>query len=189
MQSVLGKWLDAERLRAPFEVEALEPGRTVARHGGLEFSVRVDRVDRLADGARVLIDYKTGIAAADWRGARPANPQLPIYALLKPDALVAVAYGRVNASECEFVAESERGSIFRPHGRPTKLEGQANFAQLIGAWSQRIEKLAAEFAAGHAEVAPTTTACKTCRLHALCRVVTSLGEEAPRLGAEAATHD
>ena len=41
-------------------------------------------MDRLADGARVLIDYKTGVATADWRGERPDNPQLPIYALLQP---------------------------------------------------------------------------------------------------------
>ena len=64
----------------------LERGKQVARHADLEFAVSIDRVDRLADGARVLIDYKTGNAAADWRGERPDNPQLPIYALLHPEA-------------------------------------------------------------------------------------------------------
>jgi ATP-dependent helicase/nuclease subunit B len=37
MQHVLGKWLDVERRRAPFEVEYLEHGAQVARHAGLEF--------------------------------------------------------------------------------------------------------------------------------------------------------
>jgi ATP-dependent helicase/DNAse subunit B len=57
------------------------------------------------------------------------------------------------------------------------MEGSASFAQLIGVWSGRIEKLAAEFGAGRAEVAPTLTACRTCSLQALCRVPASFDEE------------
>ena len=174
MASVLRKWLDVERQREPFEVEQLELGRQAARHAGLEFSVRIDRVDRLADGARVLIDYKTGVATADWRGERPDNPQLPIYALLRPQALVAVAYGRVNAGECSFIAETERPTIFKPNGRKSPLEGMPTLAALIDVWSQRIENIAADFAAGRAAVAPTLHACKSCRLHGLCRVPAAL---------------
>lgn len=178
MGNVLRKWLDIERQREPFEVETLEHGAETARHAGLEFAVRIDRVDRLADGARVLIDYKTGNAAADWRGERPDNPQLPIYALLHPEALVAVAYGRVNASECTFIAETERPAVFRPRGQKTPLEGMASIAALVQVWSRRIESLAADFAAGRAAVAPTIQACKTCRLHALCRVPAALEDAA-----------
>jgi cytochrome c5 len=64
-----------------------------------------------------------------------------------------------------------------PGKKPTPLEGSANFAELIGVWSGRIEKLATEFAAGRAEVAPTLTACRTCSLHGLCRVPASLDDE------------
>ena len=46
------------------------------------------------DGSRVLIDYKTGAAQPDWRGERPDNPQLPMYALLHRQSLIAVAYGK-----------------------------------------------------------------------------------------------
>jgi probable DNA repair protein len=174
MAGVLRKWLAVERLRQPFDVETLEQGKQVARHANLEFAVRIDRVDRLADGARVLIDYKTGLASADWRGERPDNPQLPIYALLRPDDLVAVAYGRVNASECCFVAEAERPGIFKQRGQKSSLEGMPNLAALIQVWSERIEHLATDFAAGRAEVAPTLRACSTCRLHGLCRVPAAL---------------
>jgi ATP-dependent helicase/nuclease subunit B len=174
MHNVLRKWLDVERLREPFAVEQLEHGTQAARHAGLEFAVRIDRVDRLADGARVLIDYKTGLAAPDWRGERPDNPQLPIYALLHPAGLAAVAYGRVNAGDCSFVPETERPAIFKPRGLRTPLEGMPSLAALIEVWSRRIENLAADFAAGRAAVAPTLRACKTCRLHGLCRVPASL---------------
>jgi probable DNA repair protein len=170
LAGLLAKWLEMERLREPFEVERLEQGAQTARHGGLEFTVRIDRVDRLERGGRVLIDYKSGRATADWRGDRPDNPQLPIYALLQPDDLVAVAYGRVNAGECSFIGEAERGAIFRPRGKPSRMEGCATFADLIGVWSQRIEKIAAEFAAGRAAVAPAPRACSSCHLQALCRI-------------------
>jgi RecB family exonuclease len=175
LQNLLGKWLDTERMRAPFIVDALEEGAQVARFAGLEFRVRIDRVDRLSDGARVLIDYKTGSASADWRGERPDNPQLPIYALLRPEALVAVAYARVNAAEPGFVPEAERQKIF-PRVRNSKLEGMASFADLIAVWARRVERIAAEFAAGDAAVAPTLKACKSCDLHGLCRVPAALDE-------------
>jgi ATP-dependent helicase/nuclease subunit B len=178
MGNVLSKWLDIERQREPFEVEQLEHGTQRARHAGLEFAVRIDRVDRLADGTRVLIDYKTGIATADWRGERPDNPQLPIYALLRPEALIAVAYGRVNAGECSFIAEAERAAIFKPNGRKSPLEGMPTLAALIDVWALRVDNLAADFAAGRAAVAPTMRACKTCRLHGLCRVPAALEDAA-----------
>ena len=54
------------------------------------------------------------------------------------------------------------------------LEGMASLAALLEVWSQRIETLAADFAAGRAAVAPTARACKTCRLHGLCRVPAAL---------------
>ena len=58
MQALLTKWLQLERRRESFAVERLEEGALIARHAGIEFSVRIDRTDRLADGARVLIDYE-----------------------------------------------------------------------------------------------------------------------------------
>ncbi|HLN47748.1 MAG TPA: PD-(D/E)XK nuclease family protein, partial [Magnetospirillaceae bacterium] len=123
MRGLLDRWLAVERRREPFAVERLEQGRKHARHAGIEFACRIDRVDRLHDGARVLIDYKTGLSDADWRGPRPDNPQLPVYALLYAENLIAVAYGQVNAADSRFVAESERAGVFEPRQRRTKLEG------------------------------------------------------------------
>jgi probable DNA repair protein len=176
LERLLARWLDLERQRLPFTVERIEHEERVLRFAGLDFAVRLDRMDRLADGARILLDYKTGSAAADWRGDRPDNPQLPVYALLHPSNLVAVAYAKVNAADLDFIAETEREAVFRPAGRRSKLEGQTDFPALIALWEQRVEALARAFSAGHAEVAPTLSACKTCRLQGLCRVPAALGE-------------
>ncbi len=63
------KWLASSSACArPFKVERMEQGAQIAQHAGLEFTVRIDRIDRLEDGARVLIDYKTGC-----RGSRLAR--------------------------------------------------------------------------------------------------------------------
>jgi len=177
--ALLGKWLETEGMREPFHVESLEQAVRTAR-GALEFDVRIDRIDRLRDGGRVLIDYKSGMAATDWRGDRPDNPQLPVYAVLQPEDLTAVAYGRVNASECGFVAEAARGGIFKPRSGSTSLEGMPNFGALVSLWSQRIERIAGEFAAGHAEVAPTPHACASCDLQSLCRIPAAFNDGEPR---------
>jgi ATP-dependent helicase/nuclease subunit B len=173
LRTLMERWLELEGQRDSFEVERLEAGSEIARHAGLEFSVRIDRIDRLPDGSRVLIDYKTGAAARDWQGERPDNPQLPLYALLHERSLVAVAYGKVNAAECTFIAEAERGGVF-PGKRASRMEGMGSLAELMRRWSERIDRLAREFREGRAAVDPLPTACRTCHLHGLCRVPSTL---------------
>jgi ATP-dependent helicase/nuclease subunit B len=173
LQGLLERWLELESRRAPFQVKHVEGSGETALHGGLVYKLRIDRIDRLEDGSHVLIDYKTGWVQPDWRGERPDNPQLPMYALRHRDGLVAVAYGGVNARDCRFVAESGRGDIF-PSVRASRLEGMASFADLVAVWERRVERLAEEFSSGAAQVAPKDTACRYCHLQGLCRVPSTL---------------
>lgn len=180
LRTLIEQWLDVERRRLPFAIERLESAPVVAHFAGLEFNCRVDRVDRLDDGARIVIDYKTSLLNADWRGERPLNPQLPVYALLNPENLVAVAYGQVNISDCRFVAESERPALFAPKSKVTPLENCRDFTELLQVWAQRVERLAQNLRDGHAEVSPLPQACSTCHLQGLCRISTTPSEAEAR---------
>ena len=68
------------------------------------------------------------------------------------------------------------GAIFSREHAAANWKGWRRFAELIQVWSRRIERIAGEFAAGRAEVAPTIKACQSCKLQGLCRVPAALEE-------------
>ena len=95
--------------------------RTLPLAGGdvIEFYGRIDRVDRRADGAAALFDYKTQSAKAI-RDRLPDDVQLPAYALLyggdcaqaayvalDDEAIVAVAAGDGNDEGGGLIAEAQ----------------------------------------------------------------------------------
>lgn len=87
LNQLMTRWLEIEIGRTPFSVVARETAHEVVL-GPLRLGTRADRVDRLQDGRRVLIDYKTGEADPnDWLGPRPDEPQLPLYSLHNHDRL------------------------------------------------------------------------------------------------------
>jgi probable DNA repair protein len=164
LRELLGQWLDLEATRGTFRVVALERSFdcTVA---GLSFSLRVDRIDQLADGRQVLIDYKSGQAdTQDWWGERPEDPQIPLYAQVLMQAPGALAYALLSAEGCRFAGVTSTPAAIQ--GLSTARDWPAQLAQ----WREVIERLASEFVAGRAAVDPLPLACSTCHLHALCRI-------------------
>jgi len=75
------EWLSLEKNRIDFSVLDIEKELKVD-FGGLPLTLRIDRIDQLANGEKILIDYKTGsVTRATWAGERPDEPQLPLYAV------------------------------------------------------------------------------------------------------------
>lgn len=168
------EWLALERNRAPFRVEARET-RADAEVGGVPVRLRVDRIDRLADGARCLIDYKTGKAdPAEWFGERPTAPQLPLYAVALGEAPSAVVYARLKRGAMGFsgVADPQGSArLAREVVAPGERGGEPTWEGTLAAWRRVLAALGEDFRAGRAEVDPKDDkVCEHCDLPPLCRI-------------------
>lgn len=83
MLELLAEWLEFEKSWAGGHPAALE-WRQRLEFEGFEFDVRVDRMNRLANGRLFLVDYKTGHlrGTRGWAEDRLGDVQLPLYAVL-----------------------------------------------------------------------------------------------------------
>lgn len=165
---VIGEWMHLERQRASFRVVRQESDRKV-EFAGLAMQLRADRMDELADGRRIVIDYKTGEHhPTAWLGARPEQPQLPLYAVTSEVAPVALAFARLRTGKTGFHGLAQEAGLL-PGVSPLK---DVNWDEQLDEWRQELDRLATEFRAGWAVVDPRDgdRTCRTCGLTALCRV-------------------
>ncbi|MBX3664370.1 MAG: PD-(D/E)XK nuclease family protein [Burkholderiales bacterium] len=166
-------WLDEDRRRDPFAVVAVEDKRSMAI-GGLELQARLDRVDETADGRRIIIDYKTGNAAAgQLLGERPEEPQLPLYLVTTEPEALAVAFARVRAGKRGYVGLARDADLLP--GIRALADARTPYDDwdgLVAAWRDELERLAGQFAAGAAVVDPKRQpqTCRFCDLGPLCRI-------------------
>ena len=152
---------------------------------GVTFDLRVDRIDELEDGARVILDYKTGRPLTpDFLGERPTDPQLLVYLLAAPQNVAAVAVVALAPHRVAYRGIADRqGRLPRIAGledrlrRPELLASEATVAapeqiwtRQIEAWQSRLERLVTDFLHGAACVDPAKDACRTCHLQAFCRI-------------------
>ncbi|MBL8226166.1 MAG: PD-(D/E)XK nuclease family protein [Chromatiales bacterium] len=131
--------------RGDFTV-SVEETRTVTV-GGLELRVRLDRVEQ-HDGDELVLDYKTGqVQKKDWLPPRPADAQLPLYALTGHVGGVAVLRLRAEGVELDGVAEPAFGAdLDLP--RSFRNAGIDSWPVLVERWRNALDALAAEFRAG-----------------------------------------
>jgi probable DNA repair protein len=179
--SIVRMWLDGfERARPPFSVAETEQSRPLAL-GGLALLLRLDRVDSLADGGVVIIDYKTGLATppAKWFDARPQGPQLGLYVLAQHAVaplppVRAALYVQLKPGEVKMLGIAADASAWPELVVPADVAGAgvADWTAVVARWTQSLGALAAEVRDGYAAVAPrdTTKTCRNCGLQALCRI-------------------
>ena len=175
---LLEEWMSLERERDQFSVIAREKAGEF-EFGPLKISLRIDRIDQLSDGSKLLIDYKSGNCEVQhWFGQRPEKPQLPLYACSEDDAISAIAYARVKAEKVSFIGISDSldfSEILRCEDekavKKRRLDWHGDWQQLKGHWQTQITALAQEFIDGHVEVFPNKgqQTCRYCDLAPLCR--------------------
>jgi len=172
LSRMASRFLQIDRQREiSFEVEALERQYRV-EIGGIELSTKMDRVDRLEDGHRLVIDYKSGkVSGSDWEGARPRVPQLPLYAVML-EQVAAVLYGQLRADEVGYRGAQQDQLLAGVSKRHCKVDMPEAWQQQLAQWHEAVERLATEFRNGISVVAPLDGAvsCQHCGLQPLCRV-------------------
>jgi len=139
---------------------------------------RLDRVDRLADGSHVVLDYKTSreVNVADWLGERPDEPQLPLYAASGRRDPAAVAFVQLTARQVRYEGLARERDLLPGVAKLGDSRVAAahypDWRGLLEGWRAVLEALAREYLAGRADVAPKKypDTCRHCDFPALCRV-------------------
>ncbi len=166
LEQLLKQWLLIERDRSGFKVISTEEWKTIIFED-IELHLRVDRVDELADGRCVILDYKTGVVTKnDWESENPNDPQLPLYAVTNSQQVAAIAFASLKPGKLGFVGQADADDILPKVKQDTDVLWQ----EKLDSWEQILIQLANDFRKGKAIVEPTIAACRYCDLHALCRI-------------------
>lgn len=141
--------LELESGRPEFATIAIER-RTRIMLAGREISCRIDRIDELAAGGEILLDYKTGKrTSADWFNERLGDCQLPLYAQHSGSATAAIALIVLNEEGARVRAAGPAADGFP--GRQT-LIAAADWPAQINRWRLQLASLVEEFAGGDVRI-------------------------------------
>lgn len=175
LKKLILEWFAIEKQRSPFMVISSE-SKSDIKLGKLNISVQVDRIDQLADGNKLIIDYKTdsNLSRSGWFSDRPEAPQLPLYAQIDSQHTAGITYAHVAAGKLSFLGISQyeldiKGII--PSNDSVSSENK-NWHEVAKDWEVNLNKLADHFYCGKAEVDPKDPkkTCQRCSLKPLCRI-------------------
>lgn len=174
LYQLLQGWLREEMKRDAFEV-ILNEEVVEIQLGALKLSLRIDRIDQLSTGERMVIDYKTKkyTSINAFFGTRPDDPQLPLYALLDPDT-IGISYAQLAKGQYQLNGISAKD--LNIEGITTiealKHADGSNWIEQMHAWKENLQSLATDFINGIASVSPKnqSTTCTNCHLQRFCRI-------------------
>jgi probable DNA repair protein len=155
ISKIIHQFIETDKKREVFTVLSTEEsvGVDIA---GLKFTTRLDRLDEIKGGDKVIFDYKIGKpSVSNWKGEAIKEPQLPIYAVTNDTQ--GIAFIQLNADKV-----STKG-IFRG-------EETSEWNAQIDHWQEILESASNNFQNGIATVLPNKTACDYCDFDALCRI-------------------
>jgi len=162
---IISQWLECEKERTPFKVIACEQQHTIS-FNGIELNLRLDRLDELPDGEKIIIDYKTGnVSISNWSGERPNDPQLLLYCVSSDD-IEGISFAQIRPNKMQFKG------ITKTQNALPKVKAAPDWDLTVSAWRERLLQLSDEFLQGHAAVDPQfgSLTCQYCQLAPLCRI-------------------
>jgi len=145
LRRIIADFVAAERLRKPFRVLDVEKDIQY-RHDTLLLGFRIDRVDELADGRLLVIDYKTGMPKSFLnQQGELKDLQLVAYA----DAIGTTVAGVV------FINVDTREVNYRGAGDGWVDGGDPDWDTTLAAWRAELHAVIAEFVAGDTRILRT----------------------------------
>ncbi|MEE9336129.1 MAG: PD-(D/E)XK nuclease family protein [Granulosicoccaceae bacterium] len=173
LHRLLYEWIELQEKprRIPFEAVEFETKREIHQNG-IVLTLLVDRIDRLATGEKLVIDYKTGVnnRTKDWEEERIRSPQLPLYALTD-DEIQGVTFAQLARHKYKFLGVG--ADTFVPN-----MTAAQDWDATVSDWRARIDAIALEIKQGLATITPTKNACQFCDVLPLCRIEKQAVEEA-----------
>ena len=168
LEQLTQDWFSLEATRPPFRISQVE-AKTTATFAGKTWRLRPDRIDQLASGELLLIDYKTGLASINWQAEPLLEPQLPFYAVLNSQEISGLMIAYVTAGVKKITGLAE---VSVDCGALGQLKASDEWTQQCQTWLEALNQLATNYFAGVATVQPVKgdTTCRNCDLQAVCRI-------------------
>lgn len=169
LMTLLFDWLTLEASRPPFKIFSLEHA-TEIRFAEKSWQLRIDRIDELADGRLLLIDYKTGKTSVNsWQEDIFTEPQLPLYALNEALKVDAIAFAELSRSKLKMIGLSEQ---ILDLGQFGILPATPHWTNLKETWRTQLTQLTNDFVHSQAELSPLAgdATCQQCGLQSFCRI-------------------
>ncbi len=157
------RFVALDRLRGDFRVLKSEEGNEVVV-GPLRVGLKLDRLDELADGSLLVVDYKTGqVKKGGWNPGKPGEMQLPVYATFVGKPVSGIAFAQISAHDVKYdgIADSAIEidglvSVDKLRHKFTDGDGKKieSWDALMGAWRDCLLSLAHEFTQGDCSINP-----------------------------------
>lgn len=176
LTDILNRWLNLEKQRPPFEVIANEFNQTI-EVGALKMKLKIDRIDQLHSGERIIIDYKTGNSqVSSWFGDRLLDPQLPLYCAFSPNdnPFKGISFAEIRSQKMQFKGVASESIDHLPTGikpiNQSRYHTQPSWDLTLLHWQKQIGALSEKFSLGDATVDPhSPLSCRYCDFKSFCR--------------------
>jgi ATP-dependent helicase/nuclease subunit B len=167
LQRLIFTSLTWEKNRPAYEIETLEKNYHIEL-GPLSFQVRLDRLDKLSEHEKWVIDYKTSLPSPlPWYEEETLEPQLLLYALLDP-AIQVILFHELKKGQSMV-----KGLSAKPYASLslTALKENETWDDHRARWKAYLTQLAQAFFDGHWMAQPKAEMlCKSCSYQSLCRL-------------------
>jgi len=167
LKRIIKQYINLEKNREYFEVIETESESQV-NISGLKFSTRIDRMDQLKDGSKLIIDYKTGknVGLSKLISEPLEQAQLPIYAI--SNKVDGVAFATISPQDCQFKAITKNKYDLPMSSQ--SINRMPEWKKQVSKWNLELVTASQQFQNGNASVLPAKHACDFCDYDLLCRV-------------------